>query len=304
MPSASRVDAGLFRRTNLEDFDGAVADCEQALVLNPLNSRAYGRLGSAHYKAGRFAQSKEAYAKALEIDPGNLTYSQGHTLSSQEGDRRQKQQQDKGSAPAPKATLGVDQTAKAIEGLLKAAGGSGAGGASRQQGSSRDDAVDYGVGMARSMQAMALYNEAKELYTRAWGGQEEEEGREGRLEETHMVVADKCLELARRNGGIYNKAAQFVASLQGGAGDKGVPKTFVKTLAVLTDSAPFKPFSVMRPVLVEDFGEEGIARIFSSIDEAPIAAASLAQVGCLPSCIYHPVPPNPTPSTPSPRPKP
>ncbi len=48
------------------------------------------------------------------------------------------------------------------------------------------------------------------------------------------------LELARNNGGIYNKAAQFVASLQGGAGDKGVPKAYVEALAVLTDGAPFK----------------------------------------------------------------
>jgi hypothetical protein len=40
---------------------------------------------------------------------------------------------------------------------------------------------------------MALYNEAKELYTKAWGSEEEEEGREGRLEDTHVIVANKCL---------------------------------------------------------------------------------------------------------------
>jgi hypothetical protein len=43
------------------------------------------------------------------------------------------------------------------------------------------------------VQAMALYNEAKDLYTKAWGGEGEEEGREGRLEDTHVVVANKCL---------------------------------------------------------------------------------------------------------------
>jgi predicted unusual protein kinase regulating ubiquinone biosynthesis (AarF/ABC1/UbiB family) len=72
-----------------------------------------------------------------------------------------------------------------------------------------------------------------------------------------------------------------------GAGDKGVPKTFVKTLAVLTDSAPFKPFSVMRPVLVEEFGEEGIRSKFKRIDEEPIAAASLAQVRALMKLLIH-----------------
>ena len=51
----------------------------------------------------------------------------------------------------------------------------------------------------------------------------------------------KALEVARQNGGVYNKAAQFVASMQGGGGDKVVPKVFIDTLAILTDRAPFRP---------------------------------------------------------------
>ena len=35
-----------------------------------------------------------------------------------------------------------------------------------------------------------------------------------------MRGAAAALAVARANGGIYNKAAQFIASLQGGAGDK------------------------------------------------------------------------------------
>ena len=34
--------------------------------------------------------------------------------------------------------------------------------------------------------------------------------------------------------GIYIKAAQFVASLQGGAGDHGIPKEYVRVLQVIT----------------------------------------------------------------------
>ncbi len=55
-------------------------------------------------------------------------------------------------------------------------------------------------------------------------------------------AAAKALEICSANGGVYNKAAQFVASMQGGGGDKAVPKVFIDTLAVLTDRAPFRSF--------------------------------------------------------------
>ncbi len=47
-----------------------------------------------------------------------------------------------------------------------------------------------------------------------------EQGKDPELEAIHERSALKCLQLARTNGGIYNKAAQFVASLQGGAGEQ------------------------------------------------------------------------------------
>jgi predicted unusual protein kinase regulating ubiquinone biosynthesis (AarF/ABC1/UbiB family) len=43
------------------------------------------------------------------------------------------------------------------------------------------------------------------------------------------------------------------------------------------DGAPFKEFSVMEEVLVEEYGKKG-NQIFKSIETLPIAAASLAQV--------------------------
>ena len=52
-----------------------------------------------------------------------------------------------------------------------------------------------------------------------------EQGKEADLEAVHERSARKCLELARTNGGIYNKAAQFVASLQGGAGEQVVSRS-------------------------------------------------------------------------------
>ena len=83
--------------------------------------------------------------------------------------------------------------------------------------------------------------------------------------------------MARANGGIYIKAAQFVASMQGGGGDKVVPRAFVDTLRVLTDHAPSRGFDAVDVVLREDLGSSG-AQLFASIEAVPIAAASLAQV--------------------------
>lgn len=68
------------------------------------------------------------------------------------------------------------------------------------------------------------------------------------MQSIHVRSATRCLELARTNGGIYAKAAQFVASLQGGAGDKGIPKAYVDVLRVMTDAAPYHSFQEMDQV--------------------------------------------------------
>ena len=61
------------------------------------------------------------------------------------------------------------------------------------------------------------------------------------LDGVYERAAASALAVARANGGVYNKAAQFVASMQGGGGDKVVPPVFIKTLAILTDRAPYRP---------------------------------------------------------------
>jgi len=96
-------------------------------------------------------------------------------------------------------------------------------------------------------------------------------------EAVFLRSAEKALAVARANGGVYVKAAQFVASMQGGGGDRLVPRVLVDALKVLTDRAPFRPFSEMEAVLVEELGGPA-TRLFASIDPTPVAAASLAQV--------------------------
>ena len=98
-----------------------------------------------------------------------------------------------------------------------------------------------GLGMGRAMLAMQLFEKGKTMYAQCEADPNPEEA----YERTHRLMADECLKLAQSHGGIYNKAAQFVASLQGGAGDKGIPKAYIEALKVVTDKAPFKKFSDM-----------------------------------------------------------
>merc|ERR1719174_2744621 len=95
--------------------------------------------------------------------------------------------------------------------------------------------------------------------------------------ELHSETARKALQLARLNGGIYNKAAQFIASLQAGAGDTGIPKQYVEELRACTDQCPPKPLSAFAEMIKQDLGGP-MEEILESFEQTPIGAASLAQV--------------------------
>ena len=177
--------------------------------------------------------------------------------------------------PAPAVSA---QPAATLQDLLSALGGCGTASAKEAlKPSCREDTVNFGVGMARSMRAMAVFNEVKGDYEKSLANITDAAARAQVLRQLHERSAPKALKLARENGGLYNKAAQFVASLQAGAGDRGIPKEYVDVLSVLTDKAPGKPFSEMAPVLEEEFGKP-VSEVFKSIEEMPLAAASLAQV--------------------------
>ncbi len=181
------------------------------------------------------------------------------------------------AAPACAAAPAGAAGAATFQDLLAALGGGTAAQQAPQQPSCRENTANFGVGMGRSMRAMAVFNEVKADYESALANVTDAKQRAQVLQEVHARSAPKALKLARENGGLYNKAAQFVASLQAGAGDRGIPKEYVDALSVLTDKAPGKPFAEMAPVLTEEFGKPH-TEIFKWIDETPLAAASLAQV--------------------------
>ena len=84
-------------------------------------------------------------------------------------------------------------------------------------------------GMARAMRAMQVYQDAKALYEASGGPGAEA----GALLSAHARVAATCRDLAKDHGGVYIKAAQFVASLPTGTANAAVPVEYIAAFATL-----------------------------------------------------------------------
>ncbi|XP_075652329.1 uncharacterized protein LOC142622686 isoform X2 [Castanea sativa] len=91
------------------------------------------------------------------------------------------------------------------------------------------------------------------------------------LSEVHLRSAKRILKLCEANKGFYVKAGQFVAAL------RQVPKEYSSTLSSLQDQAVPCHFKAIKQVLISNLGQD-LSEIFLSLDEQPIAAASIAQV--------------------------
>jgi hypothetical protein len=78
--------------------------------------------------------------------------------------------------------------------------------------------------------------------------------------------------LFERLGATYVKLGQFVAS-----SPTLFPAEYVTEFQKCLDQTPTIPFSTVREILAKELGSP-LDSIFSSIDEVPIASASIAQV--------------------------
>lgn len=147
-------------------------------------------------------------------------------------------------------------------------------------------APDFMLGMTRSMFSMAQFNEQKEDYTTSLKGLEPMSlDYEAKLAECHDRGAKRAAQVVEMQRGIYVKGAQFMASLRGGSGDSGIPLQYVERLSKFTDDAPCKKASEITEVLKDVFNlgswPEGAfdkKNGLLSLEETPVAAASLAQV--------------------------
>lgn len=57
-------------------YDKAARECEQVLLLDEKSALAWTRLGSAAFALGDMQRSRKAFAKALELDPENVSVSE------------------------------------------------------------------------------------------------------------------------------------------------------------------------------------------------------------------------------------
>uniref|UniRef100_A0A8C5MSY0 AarF domain containing kinase 5 n=1 Tax=Leptobrachium leishanense TaxID=445787 RepID=A0A8C5MSY0_9ANUR len=88
----------------------------------------------------------------------------------------------------------------------------------------------------------------------------------------HQRAADRLVEGAVQNGGLYIKLGQGLCAF-----NHLLPPEYTKTLRVLEDQALRRRANEVNELLVEDFGFPA-ERLFLEFDHEPIAAASLAQV--------------------------
>jgi len=147
-------------------------------------------------------------------------------------------------------------------------------------------AGDPMLGMTRSMVTMMQFNEQKQDYTNSLANLEEDTAEyNATLHGCHNRGAARCSKVAEMHRGLYVKAAQFIASIRGGTGDRGVPKPYVDALAKFTDQAPHKSIKEVSEVLKDtmalgEWPDEPLHANcdLKSLEDEPIASASLAQV--------------------------
>ena len=90
--------------------------------------------------------------------------------------------------------------------------------------------------------------------------------------EVHQRGADRLLKLCQVNRGIYIKLGQHIGQLE-----YLLPREYVSTLKVMCSAAPEDTFEQVERVFRQEFGVD-LDAVFSSVERAPIASASLAQV--------------------------
>jgi aarF domain-containing kinase len=134
----------------------------------------------------------------------------------------------------------------------------------------REGAMYTAVGVSRF--SHAAYHGARAAIAYKLLPNEEDADFVEKQKAVHKRSAERLLEVARAQGGMYVKIGQYLSTLT-----HILPKEWTETLTALQDRAPSVSWKEIRRVFEDDFGQRP-EDVFSEIDEQPIAAASLAQV--------------------------
>mmetsp|Transcript_17252 Transcript_17252/g.22570 ORF Transcript_17252/g.22570 Transcript_17252/m.22570 type:complete len:588 (+) Transcript_17252:225-1988(+) len=93
------------------------------------------------------------------------------------------------------------------------------------------------------------------------------------LTAANLRAAKRLYRVCHSHGGLYNKFAQYVSTM-----NHVLPDEVVHTLAPLQDKAKEISPELAAKCIIEELGVNDLNEVFLEFDELPIAAASLAQV--------------------------
>ncbi|KAL5535122.1 SGT2 [Sanghuangporus sanghuang] len=106
------------------DHASAILDAEKAIEIDPAFSKAYHRLGHAHYSLGDYPAASSAFQRGLEVDPNNPGLKSGL----QNAEARTEQPTSRTPNPPTGTESGAGAGGGGLADLLGGLGGGGAGG--------------------------------------------------------------------------------------------------------------------------------------------------------------------------------
>ena len=89
----------------------------------------------------------------------------------------------------------------------------------------------------------------------------------------HQRTAERLLQLAHANRGLYIKSGQYLTSMS-----HALPSAYITTLKPLQNEAPSMSADDLQLLLSQEFPSTPLSSLFATFDPHPIAAASIAQV--------------------------
>jgi predicted unusual protein kinase regulating ubiquinone biosynthesis (AarF/ABC1/UbiB family) len=117
----------------------------------------------------------------------------------------------------------------------------------------------------------------RQLGTQAANLTRDEKGRQAALERRHLEAAEQIVSALGTMKGAAMKMGQVLSFLDVGLVPEEYRDEFQRKLGELRDAAPNVRFSDMRKVIEAELGAP-LGETFASLDEEPIAAASIGQV--------------------------